>query len=202
MAGFSPAEHRNTGGLFAEPFDPADPLATPRGLAAPLAADADQVVAALRAAVGALEAAGVAIDAPLGAVQWARRGDERVPVHGAGEPEGVTNVLAPLGALSNQSLVPGPPRPAPIPERTERTGLAQGGYQVTYGTSFLMTVELTEDGPRGVGLLAYGQSGDDRSPHHLDGTEAYAAKAVRPLLFDDADIDADPNLIQESLTDT
>ena len=200
MAGFSPTEHRNSGGLFAEPFDPAHPIETPRGLAPPVAEGVDQVVDALRAAIDALDAAGVALDAPLGEIQWAQRGDVRVPVHGAGEPEGVTNVLAPLGALSSSSLVPVAPRPAPIPDRTERTGLAHGGYQVTYGTSFLMTVELTPDGPRGIGLLAYGQSGDDRSPHHLDGTEAYGAKAVRPLLFTDADIEADPELRRESLT--
>ena len=79
------------------------------------------------------------------------------------------------------------------------SGIATGGYRVTYGTSFLMAVELTDDGPRGVGLLAYGQSGDGRSPHHVDGTEAYAAKATRPLLFTDQEIDADPNLVRRTL---
>jgi len=103
------------------------------------------------------------------------------------------NVLAPVGALSTTSLEPSGPVALRVPGR-DRTGLSHGGYQVTYGTSFLMAVELTEDGPRGVGLLAYGQSGDPRSPHHADGTEAYAAAAPRPLRFRDADIEADPEL--------
>jgi acyl-homoserine-lactone acylase len=81
----------------------------------------------------------------------------------------------------------------------ERTGLAEGGYRVTYGTSFLMAVELTADGPRGVGLLAYGQSSDPSSPRHLDGTEAYAAKAVRPLRYTDQDIAADPEVARLTL---
>ncbi|MCB1038506.1 MAG: penicillin acylase family protein, partial [Acidimicrobiales bacterium] len=66
-------------------------------------------------------------------------------------------------------------------------------------TSFLMAVELTDDGPVGIGLLAYGQSGDPRSPHHLDGTEAYSAKAARPLRYADADIEADPALVRRTL---
>ena len=83
---------------------------------------------------------------------------------------------------------------------TERTGLAFGGYRCTYGTSFVMAVELTDDGPVGVGLLAYGQSGDARSPHHRDGTDAYAAKQPRPLLFTDEAIAADPNLVERTVT--
>jgi acyl-homoserine-lactone acylase len=52
----------------------------------------------------------------------------------------------------------------------------------------------------GLGLLAYGNSGDPRSPHHRDGTEAYAAKAPRPLLFRRGDIDADPNATRRTVT--
>jgi len=108
--------------------------------------------------------------------------------------------LAPVGALSTASLEPGHPPLAPVGDRTARTGLAEGGYRCTYGTSFLMAVELTDEGPRGLGLLAYGQSGDRRSEHHVDGTRAYAAKAVRPLLFTDADIEADPELERRSVS--
>jgi acyl-homoserine-lactone acylase len=147
-----------------------------------------------------LAAADVAISAPLGDVQWAVRGSERVPVHGGGEAEGVMNVLGPTGALSSASLEPPPPPLATIPGRTERSGIGVGGYQVTYGSSFVMAVELTADGPRGVGLMAYGQSGDPASAHHRDGTDAYAAKRVRPLLFTDADIDADPALERRELS--
>ena len=193
IAGFTDADWVDAGALFARGFDVEHPLDTPDGLAPAPEDGADPVLAALGQALSALEHAGVAIDAPLREVQWARRGEERIPVHGGGEAEGMMNVLAPVGALASSSLEPPHPEGLAVPGR-ERTGLAEGGYQVSYGTSFLMAVELTEQGPRGVGLLAYGQSGDPRSAHHSDGTRAYAEAAPRPLRFDDADIEADPEL--------
>lgn len=199
MGSFEASATQAAGLLFAEPFDPARPTETPAGLAAAPTGD-DPVLAALAKAVLVLRAAGVALDAPLGDVQWAQRGEHRVPVHGGYEGDGILNILAPFGALSSLSLEPQPePLPAVAPERFATTGIAEGGYRVTYGTSFLMAVELTDDGPKGIGLLAYGQSGDDRSPHHVDGTRAYAAKAARPLLFTEAEIAADPELIQTTL---
>ncbi|CAN5493656.1 N-acyl homoserine lactone acylase QqaR [soil metagenome] len=200
IAGFTPAELRDAGTLFAHPFDPEDPVATPHTLAPTPSEGPDPVTAAVTAAVAALEAAGLAIDVTLAECQWAPRGDRRVPVHGGGEGEGLLNILAPIGALATTSIEPDAPVSAAIPGRTDRTGLRAGGYQVTYGTSFLMAVELTDAGPVGIGLLAYGESGDDRSPHHVDGTEAFAAKAVRPLLFHDADIEADPELVRRTIS--
>lgn len=202
MAGFEPAQWRDAGPLLAVGFDPDDPVATPHSLAAaPDGVDpsADPVLRAVGHAVRVLAAAGLAPGAVLGDAQWAVRGDRRVPVPGGDEGDGVMNILGPTGALPAASLEPGPARPTPLPGR-ERTGLADGGYQVTYGASFLMAVELTHDGPVGVGLLAYGQSGDPRSAHHVDGTEAFAARAVRPLRFTDDDIEADPELVRISLT--
>ena len=187
---FPPAERHDAGPLFAEAFDPDDPVATPRGLAAPAPElAADPVVHAAGHAARVLAAAGVALDAPLGDVQWVMRGDERVPVHGGGEGEGMMNVLSPWGALAPMSLEPVPPKALALPGR-ERTGLAPGGYQCDYGVSFVMAVELTDDGPDAVGLLAYGQTGDARRAEHRTGADAYAAKEVRPLLFAEADIAA------------
>ncbi len=200
MAGFDAKQMQAAGPLFAVDFDPAEPVATPRGLTLPDELAGDTIVASLATAVRLLDQAGVPIDAPLGDVQWAQRGEHRVPVHGGYEGDGVLNILAPFGALNSLSLEPEPERLPPVaPERTMTSGIASGGYRTTYGTSFLMAVELTDDGPKGTGLLAYGQSGDARSPHHVDGTEAYAAKATRPLLFTDDAIDADPNLVQRTL---
>ncbi len=201
LGGLPETALRDAGPLFSVPFDPDDPVATPHTLAAPAEAGpaADPFAQAAGRAVLALTEAGVPLDAPLGDVQWAQRGDARIPVHGGGEVEGLLNVLTPYGALPSASLEPGPPKAAPLPER-ERTGLAAGGYQCDYGTSFLMAVELTDDGPEGIGLLAYGQSGDPASPNHRDGTEAYAAKQVRPLLFREEDIEADPGLRRRTVT--
>jgi acyl-homoserine-lactone acylase len=203
MAGLDAKQQLQAGQLFAVDFDPEDPVATPHSLA-PAATDGDPgddpIVAALATAVRVLGQAGVPIDAPLGDVQWAQRGEHRVPVHGGYEGDGVLNILAPFGALASLSLEPVPaPLPAVAPDRATTSGIAGGGYRVTYGTSFLMAVELTDDGPQGIGLLSYGQAGDPRSPHHVDGTEAYAAKAMRPLLFTDAAIEADPALVRKTV---
>jgi acyl-homoserine-lactone acylase len=62
-----------------------------------------------------------------------------------------------------------------------------------------MAVELTAAGPAAVGLLAYGQSSDPSSPRYRDGTEAYAAKAVRPLRYTDEEIAEDPELVRSTL---
>lgn len=200
VTGFPEADLRQAGGLFAIPFDPDDPVATPATLAPAPGDGPDPVIDAVARAVVALETAGVAIDAPLSEVQWAQRGEHRVPVHGGGDGDGVCNIFTPLGALVGTSLEPGPPPLEIQAGRSARTGLRFGGYRCTYGTSFLMAVEMTDDGPRGRGLLAYGQSGDPRSPHHLDGTRAYADKVTRPLLFDEADVLADPELVERTIT--
>jgi acyl-homoserine-lactone acylase len=193
MGGFPETAWMDAGHLFAVAFDPEDAMGTPSGLAAEPSTGDDPVVHALGHAMRVLAAAGIAPDAALGDVQWADRGGRRVPIHGGGESDGLLNVIVPTGALPPASLEPVPEAAISIPGRVS-TGLAEGGYRVTYGTSFLMAVELTAAGPQGRGLMAYGQSGDPRSPHHSDGTEAFAAKATRPLLFDDDDIAADPEL--------
>ena len=109
------------------------------------------------------------------------------------------NVLGPTGALPSASLEPTPVPPPRIAGR-DGSGLHEGGYPVTYGTSLLMAVEITPDGPTAVGLLAYGQSSDPLSPHHVDGTVAYRDAAVRPLRFTDDEIADDPALTVTTLT--
>ncbi len=190
---FDDAAWKSAGPLFAVDFDPDDAVATPHTLASAPADGPDPVTVAVAMATAALDRAEVAIDAPLRDVQWAMRGTHRIPVHGGGEAEGMLNVLAPVGALASSTVEP-PQESNPLHPGHERTGLTDGGYQVTYGTSFLMVAEMTPSGPNAVGLLAYGQSGDPASLHHRDGTIAYADAAVRPLRFRDDQIDADPTL--------
>ncbi len=197
MAGFEPLAWRDAGPLFEVGFDPDDPVTTPHTLAP--GGDLDPVALAAGHAVRVLAAAGLAPDVAVRDAQWAARGDRRVPVPGGNEGEGLLNVSVPTGALPSASVEPVPDPVVQIDGR-ERTGLCEGGYRVTYGTSFLMGVELTPEGPRGVGLLAYGQNEDPRSPHHADGTEAFAEGRVRPLRFTDAEVEADPELTRVHLT--
>ena len=187
LAGFTDAEYRNAGSLWAEPFDPERPLDTPAGLAPAPATGPDPVVAATRAALAALATAGIAPDVRLGDVQWVQRGDQRLEIPGGGEGEGVADVSTPTGALSRSDIDPAPVMPPGVPGRFERTGLTMDGYPVTYGVSFFMTVAVGgPDGePEAHGLLVYGQSDLPDSPHHGDQVADWAARRLRPLAFTD-----------------
>lgn len=200
LASLSDDARNNRGPLFAEAYDPLDPVDTPHGLAAPPKSGPDPLVDAMARALHALESAGLAADVALGDCQFVDRGGRRFPLHGGFETEGVANVIAPLGTLARADLEPGPDMPDAVPGRTERTGLRVGGYPAVYGVSFLMVMSFTDDGPEGRGLLVYGQSGNPESPHHADQVDHFVRKELRPLRFTDAEIAADP--VQEHRTVT
>ncbi len=200
MAGFTPAQLLDGPPLWAEGFDPDDPLATPRGLADPPATGPDPVATAAEAALKLLDRAGVAPDAPLGEVQWVARGSVRVPMHGGGEPDAVANVMTATTTLHPTTIQPPVERVAKVAERAARTGIGEGGYSCVYGASIVFAVQLGEDGPHGRGLLAYGQSSDPEHPDTAVQAEAFSAKAWRDLAFTEAAIEADPALVRRTVT--
>lgn len=181
LGDFPDAAITNAGELWAEPFDPSSGLsaiATPRGLAAAGTGE-DRVQRAIAAAIVKLRRAGLTPRATLRATQGSVRGDVVVPVHGGIQHEGVINLML-YGAFKS-TLAPEQPRGTVISQRTGLT--ADGKYVINSGTSFLMALEYTAQGPRAYGLLAYGQSDDPQSPHHRDQTQRFSDKSWRPLLF-------------------
>ncbi|SDF76246.1 acyl-homoserine-lactone acylase [Lentzea fradiae] len=82
---FIPAADRS-GGLWQVPYDPADPVHTPRGINA----SHPGVQRAFADTVLAFEAAGVAVDVPLDDVQQY----EGIPIHGCRGHEGCFNVIS------------------------------------------------------------------------------------------------------------
>jgi acyl-homoserine-lactone acylase len=187
ITSYDTADLRDAGELWAEPFDPADPVGTPRGLAPPPETGEDPLLARLAAAADALEHAGVAVDAPLGDVQAADRAGERVPIHGGRGDEGVTNVVG-FGGNDTTSEPP-MDRGEPI----EGSRLTTLGYPISNGTSFIYVLEFTDSGPRAVSLLTYGGTGDPRSPEHVAQTRRYSAKDWKEVRFRTEDIEADPS---------
>ena len=179
---------REAGDLFAEDFDISDPIATPRGLA-PAGDTGDRALDALARAVQRLDQAGVALDSPLGEVQFARQGGEDIPITGGYRAEGVTNLM-----IYDQFRSTLDPSVSRGPVVYEPTDLTTEGYLVNYGASFLMAVELGEDGPRGQALLTYGQSAEPDTGWVTDQTRLFSAKQWRDILWDEADILADPEL--------
>jgi acyl-homoserine-lactone acylase len=63
-----------------------------------------------------------------------------------------------------------------------------------FGTSFLMAVELTPDGPRTHTLLTYGESTNPASPHYTDQTRLFSRKQWVTERFTQAEIADDPAL--------
>ena len=170
-------------------FDRQAPASTPSGLAR----TRPEIAAALDAAEARLRAAGVAVDAPLGAAQRAPRRDASLAVPGGDDLDGVANVVG--YRHFNASLLPATPRgPA------SATGLTRDGYVVNYGSSFVLAAELTAAGPRARALLTYGNSSDPASPHYRDQLERFADGALRPVRFTEADIAADPALEIEEVS--
>lgn len=187
---FEPRDLFLSGPLFADGFDPARPIDTPRGLALPREGR-DQVLEALARAVHVLERAGLPVDVPLGQLQRADRGGVNVPIHGGhGFWEGVPNFVH--YRANTTTLEPGPPAGQRVPGSRLLTG---EGYPITGGTSFVLVLEFTDQGPRARALLVSGQTGDAASPRFREQTELYAAKRWRDVRFTEDEIAADPGRV-------
>jgi acyl-homoserine-lactone acylase len=187
-----------SGRLFRFGFDPDDPIATPTDLARPPEdpAEPDRILEALAAAVVRLDKAGIPLDAPLGDFQYTKKAldregaeYERIPIHGGGRNEGVTNLI--VYSVLKTTLGDSMPRPEEINPATD---LTSEGYVVNYGTSFILTMQFTDEGPEGSAFVTYGQSDDPLSPYHKDQTPLFSDKQWRPTLWTEEDIAADPNL--------
>lgn len=163
-------------GLWAVPFNPADPVNTPRGIAP---AAIVPMLAALRTAAVRLGDLGVLLDAPLGKYQMEVRNGVRYPIHG-----GIGDVDGVLNAMHTKSVL---------------TGEGYGG--VAWGTSYVQLVGFDDNGPVARGLLAYGQSTDPASPYYSDQLPLYVSKRLVPLPFTQEQILADGNRQRTTVSD-
>ena len=145
-------------------FDAEQPVATPSGLSPQVGELSLEI---LGRAVAGLDDAGIALDATLGELQSVTRGDERIPLHGGPEYEGVFNKLEARfqGALG-------------YPEVTRSS------------SSWILAVEFGEDGPSARGILTYSLSANPESPHYTDQTQMYSRKEWLELPFEEADVAA------------
>jgi acyl-homoserine-lactone acylase len=76
---------------------------------------------------------------------------------------------------------------APIGPRT-------GPPPTVFGSSFIMAIELTANGPRTRTILTYSESANPASLHHRDQTVLFSRKRWVSERFTEAEIDADPHL--------
>jgi acyl-homoserine-lactone acylase len=151
--------------LYRVPFDPADPVHTPRGLNT---GDADVVqtsLATLGEAVRALQSAGFAPDVALGSAQTVKVPGGTRAVPGGDEREGVLN-------------------------RIDVGKLSVAGYRPESGSTYIQAVGFSDGGPHALGLLIYGQSSDPASPHYYDQLTMFANHELPRLPFTPAEIKA------------
>ncbi len=157
-------------GVFKVPFDVADPVHTPRGLAVGTPAVRDGLRRALAQAQQRLMQANIAPDATLGSIQYEERGGERVPIPGGDGLTGMWSVIS--------------------------SELKPNGYSpIIAGNSYIQVIGWTKDGtvdPRGI--LTYSQSEDPNAPHGGDLTQLYSKGQMIKLPFAEKDIAADKNL--------
>lgn len=154
--------------LFTTPLDPRDPLNTPNGLnvANP------RVGRALAAAIADLRDSGMPLGATLRDTQVEVRAGKRIPIHGGPAQTGQYNLI-----ISQTGWVPG-----------------EGWRQIMHASSYILWMQFTDKGPVGRSVLAPSQSDNPDSPNHADQTLLFSEKKSKPVLFEEADIGADPNL--------
>jgi acyl-homoserine-lactone acylase len=146
------------------PYDRNDPLATPRGINA---TDPD-VPRVLADAVEFLDANHVAPDAGLGSLQQY----QGIPIPGCPDVFGCFNAISTSSGLTSS-----------------------GKYgSVDFGSSFIMAVELTANGPQARTILTYSESTNPASPHFTDQTRLFSRKQWVTDRFSEADINASPDL--------
>jgi len=178
--------------LWAVPFDPADPLNTPHTLNTE--GFKAEILVALQQAVARLQTTGIALDAPLGEIQFTRKGDEVIPIHGGPSQDGAFNMLY-YNATSNGTLLPPDVSLGGYPSASLED---QGGYLINYGSSYMQLVEYWKKGkPRAKALVSYSQSTDPDSPHFSDQTQLFSQGRWRDCLFTESQIARDPNLTIE-----
>jgi len=158
------------------PFDPADPVHTPAGVA-PAALPA--MLAALKNAAVKLQALGIPLDSRLGDYQADTRNGVRVPLHGGlGDADGAYNTIrwdTPIGPT---------------------------GYNNPYwGASYIQTVTFDANGPQAQGMLVYGQSTDPKSPYYADQIGVYARKEWPVLPFTQEQVKAAPGYQATTLSE-
>ena len=144
---------------FSTPFNVNDPINTPHGLIE----DGALIERAMKKTIQFLNDKQLPLDAKLGDIQFVRRAEKNIPMHGGLGQVGVFNIID-----------------GPIHQKE--------GYEVAYGSSFIMLVELSNKGPVAKGVLTYSQSTDEFSPYFQDQTQLFAMKRLYHFPFTEKEI--------------
>ncbi len=178
-----------------QPFDATNPTQTPNGLKT-----GPKIMEQLARAVLKLKDANVSMQSPLGFVQFyeptLNNGSPsglKLFWEGTSEVEGGFNVFSPFKP-DGSTLFPSHYYQT-LPE--SQLSAEARGYQIGYGSGWIMAVEFTDTGPNAKGILTYSQSMNQASQHVLDQTLIYSNQPkLLKLPYTAAEIQA--NLISET----
>ena len=181
--------------LFSTGFNVLNPAATPTGLNTAGAAES------LAIAVKRLADLGVNLDTAFGEVQYVIKNDQRISIDGGYSFEGMFNMTEtkiPSRSTSDFANLPTGTAIAgtTLTSMTEANGTEgssdeTAAYRINYGSSFVLSLEMTPEGPNAEAFLSFSQSHDPESENFADQTQLFSDQAWRPVLFNEADIKAD-----------
>lgn len=200
LTAFRTSGHRDIkDALFAIPFDPAHGATTPSGLAPWSGApDEDPALLALAQVQQRLQAAGIAPDAELGALQFVQKAAGLTPIAqpGGNSFEGLFNMVQtnlPSRSSSDLANIVTGKAVAGTTLRSlddDGDGQPELRYRANYGSSFVLALQFDDAGPKAERFLSYGQSHDPESPHFTDQTEQFARQQWQPMRFTEQEIAA------------
>lgn len=168
---------RFKGPLFGGEFDVKNPALTPVGLA-----KGERGLTSLAEAVMLLNDAGIALDIQLGDLQTAHRAGTVIPVHGGNSHEGIANLQVTRPYIDSAIFS------GSNDHVSDSKTLSSSGYNIAHGSSFIMTVNFTDEGPQAQAILSYSQSGSPDSENFSDQTVLYRDKEWRDIYFQGSDI--------------
>lgn len=190
----SPAHAALQPQLYAVSFDANDPLHTPDGLATADNPLADPVLQALGQVALRIQQAGIAPDATLASMQYLIKAEGQTPIAmpGGYSYEGLFNMAE--GSQQSRSTselannITGIGRPDSPLLLHLLAGEPREAYTLNSGSSFVMAMEFTGQGPQATMLHAYSQAHDPQSPHFNDQTLLYRNQKWQPMYFTKAEI--------------
>lgn len=169
----------STSNMYEVPFDPADPVNTPRQLNT---ADST-VTAALRQAFGkavlAVQASSFPLNAQRGDYLFATRGGQKIPLFGGCGSQGYFTVACSDTSLANGGSMDNDPN----------------------GNSYMQVVRFPDGGVEAHTFLTFSLSDDPASAHNADYTRAYSQGQWQKMPFSEAEITSDPALKLTSISE-
>jgi acyl-homoserine-lactone acylase len=153
--------------VWSVPFEPAEPLSTPRGLNLNDPDVFNALAEALLSAQNGIRKFGLPADATWGQIQHISKSGRDISIPGGNGSLGVYNAI-------------------------QSTQLPNGKREVQAGSSYIQIVSFTDHGPVAKAVLTFAESSDPASIHYSDQTELFSKSQLMRLPFSEDEITRNP----------